>query len=61
MMPLKVVAPVKYSYRKEKKGAFRDRVHDLLRQVGLGDFASHFPCQLSGGCCNARTCAALGA
>lgn len=49
MMPLKIVAPFKHSYRKDKNGAFRDRVHDLLGQVGLKDFANHYPWQLSGG------------
>jgi NitT/TauT family transport system ATP-binding protein len=49
MMPLKIVAPFKHSYQKDKKGAFRDRVHALLAQVGLKDFADHFPWQLSGG------------
>ncbi|KUP94631.1 ABC transporter ATP-binding protein [Tritonibacter horizontis] len=49
MMPLKIVEPFKRSYRQDKKGAFRDRVHALLKQVGLGDFANHFPWQLSGG------------
>ncbi|WP_380055077.1 ABC transporter ATP-binding protein [Falsihalocynthiibacter sp. SS001] len=49
MMPLKIVAPFKSTYRKDRKGAFRDRVHKLLRQVGLQDFANHYPWQLSGG------------
>ncbi|MCR9168486.1 MULTISPECIES: ABC transporter ATP-binding protein [Marivita] len=49
LMPLKIVAPFKHTYRKDKKGAFRDRVHDLLGQVGLKDFANHYPWQLSGG------------
>ena len=49
MMPLKIVAPFKHTYRKDKKGAFRDRVHALLKQVGLKDFAGHYPWQLSGG------------
>jgi NitT/TauT family transport system ATP-binding protein len=49
MMPLKIVEPFKKSFRQDRKGAFRDRVHDLLRQVGLQDFANHFPWQLSGG------------
>jgi NitT/TauT family transport system ATP-binding protein len=49
LMPLKIVAPFKNTYRKDKKGAFRDRVHDLLGQVGLKDFANHYPWQLSGG------------
>ena len=49
MMPLKIVAPFKHTYRKDKKGAFRDRVHALLKQVGLQEFAGHYPWQLSGG------------
>ena len=49
MMPLKIVEPFKRTYRQDKKGAFRDRVHDLLKQVGLDGFANHFPWQLSGG------------
>jgi NitT/TauT family transport system ATP-binding protein len=49
MMPLKIVAPFKSTYRQDRKGAFRDRVHALLGQVGLKDFANHYPWQLSGG------------
>lgn len=49
MMPLKIVDPFKRTYRQDKKGAFRDRVHDLLSQVGLDGFANHYPWQLSGG------------
>ncbi|MDG4647340.1 ABC transporter ATP-binding protein [Roseibacterium sp. SDUM158017] len=49
MMPLKIVDPFKRTFRKDRKGAFRDRVHDLLAQVGLKDFAGHYPWQLSGG------------
>ena len=49
MMPLKIVQPFKATFRQDRKGAFRDRVHKLLRQVGLQDFADHFPWQLSGG------------
>lgn len=49
MMPLKIVEPFKQTYRQDKKGAFRDRVHALLAQVGLKDFANHYPWQLSGG------------
>lgn len=49
MMPLKIVAPFKHSFRQDKKGAFRDRVHALLKQVGLEGFANHYPWQLSGG------------
>lgn len=49
MMPLKIVAPFKSTFQKDKKGSYRDRVHDLLAQVGLKDFANHYPWQLSGG------------
>ncbi len=49
MVPLKIVEPFKKTFRQDKKGAFRDRVHALLRQVGLQDFATHYPWQLSGG------------
>jgi len=49
MMPLKIVSPFKQTYRKDKTGAFRDRVHALLKQVGLQGFANHYPWQLSGG------------
>ena len=49
MMPLKIVAPFKSTYRQDRNGAFRDRVHALLGQVGLKDFANHYPWQLSGG------------
>ncbi|MGB3407480.1 MAG: ABC transporter ATP-binding protein [Jannaschia sp.] len=49
MMPLKIVAPFKHTFLRDRKGAFRDRVHALLEQVGLKDFAGHYPWQLSGG------------
>jgi NitT/TauT family transport system ATP-binding protein len=49
MMPLKIVAPFKHSFRQDRKGAYRDRVHALLKQVGLDGFANHYPWQLSGG------------
>ena len=49
MMPLKIVEPFKRTFRNDRKGAYRDRVHALLRQVGLEGFASHYPWQLSGG------------
>lgn len=49
LMPLKIVAPFKHTYRQDKKGVFRERVHALLAQVGLKDFANHYPWQLSGG------------
>ncbi|MFW2590061.1 ABC transporter ATP-binding protein [Sagittula sp. SSi028] len=49
MMPLKIVEPFKHTFRQDKRGAYRDRVHTLLKQVGLSDFANHYPWQLSGG------------
>jgi NitT/TauT family transport system ATP-binding protein len=49
MLPLKIVEPFKRTFQRERTGAYRDRVHDLLEQVGLKDFAGHFPWQLSGG------------
>ncbi|MFK7868758.1 MAG: ABC transporter ATP-binding protein [Roseobacter sp.] len=49
MMPLKIVPPFKRTFRQDKKGAYRDRVHALLEQVGLTGFANHYPWQLSGG------------
>lgn len=49
MMPLKIVEPFKRTYRRDKKGGYRDRVRALLEQVGLQGFANHFPWQLSGG------------
>lgn len=49
MMPLKIVEPFKRTFRQDKKGAYRDRVHGLLEQVGLQGFANHYPWQLSGG------------
>ena len=60
MMPLKIVKPFKSTFRQDRKGAFRDRVHALLGQVGLRDFAGHFPWQLSGGMLQrANLCRAL--
>jgi NitT/TauT family transport system ATP-binding protein len=49
MMPLKIVPPFKSTFRADRRGAFRDRVHELLRAVGLEGFAGHYPWQLSGG------------
>jgi NitT/TauT family transport system ATP-binding protein len=60
MMPLKIVEPFKRTFFKDKNGAFRDRVHALLDQVGLKDFAGHYPWQLSGGMLQrANLCRAL--
>ena len=49
MMPLKIVPPFKATFRRDRTGAFRDRVHALLAAVGLEGFAGHYPWQLSGG------------
>ncbi|MFK7880221.1 ABC transporter ATP-binding protein [Roseobacter sp.] len=60
MMPLKIVKPFKETFRRDRKGAFRDRVHALLEQVGLKGFAGYFPWQLSGGMLQrANLCRAL--
>jgi NitT/TauT family transport system ATP-binding protein len=60
MLPLKIVQPFRADYRRKRKGEFRDRVHALLAQVGLRDFADHFPWQLSGGMLQrANLCRAL--
>ena len=60
MLPLKIVEPFRSQFRKERKGAFRDRAHALLAQVGLKGFASKFPWQLSGGMLQrANLCRAL--
>ncbi len=60
MLPLKIVEPFRSQFRKEKRGAFRDKAHALLAQVGLKGFASKFPWQLSGGMLQrANLCRAL--
>lgn len=60
MLPLKIVDPFKRTFQQDKTGAYRDRVHTLLAQVGLKDFAGHFPWQLSGGMLQrANLCRAL--
>ena len=60
MLPLKIVEPFKRTFQQDRKGAYRDRVHALLAQVGLKDFAGHFPWQLSGGMLQrANLCRAL--
>jgi len=60
MLPLKIVPPFKAAYRAKKNGDYRDRVDDLLRQVGLIDFADKSPWQLSGGMMQrANLCRAL--
>ncbi|MCZ8183930.1 MAG: ABC transporter ATP-binding protein [Beijerinckiaceae bacterium] len=60
MLPLKIVEPFRSQFRKEKRGAFRDKAHALLAQVGLKGFAGKFPWQLSGGMLQrANLCRAL--
>jgi NitT/TauT family transport system ATP-binding protein len=49
MMPLKIVQPYRAEFRAKRRTEFRDRVHDLLAQVGLKGFAHRYPWQLSGG------------
>ncbi len=60
MLPLKIVEPFRSRYAREKNGAFRDKAHALLAQVGLKGFASKYPWQLSGGMLQrANLCRAL--
>jgi NitT/TauT family transport system ATP-binding protein len=60
MLPLKIVQPFRSHYAREKKGAFRDKAHALLAQVGLKGFAGKYPWQLSGGMLQrANLCRAL--
>jgi NitT/TauT family transport system ATP-binding protein len=49
MLPLKIVEPFRSEFRKKRRTEYRDRVHELLAQVGLEGFANSFPWQLSGG------------
>ncbi|WP_319517705.1 ABC transporter ATP-binding protein [uncultured Martelella sp.] len=49
MMPLKIVAPYKRSFRQKRNGEYRDRAEALLKTVGLDGFGDKFPWQLSGG------------
>lgn len=60
MLPLKIVRPFRSDYHAKKKTEYRDRVHALLADVGLGKFAGHYPWQLSGGMLQrANLCRAL--
>jgi len=60
MLPLKIVQPFRRDFARKKRGEYRDRVHALLADVGLGNFAGSFPWQLSGGMLQrANLCRAL--
>jgi NitT/TauT family transport system ATP-binding protein len=60
MLPLKIVQPFRARFAREKRGAFRDKAHSLLAQVGLKGFAGKYPWQLSGGMLQrANLCRAL--
>ena len=60
MLPLKIVEPYRSQFRAKRKGEFLDKVHALLGEVGLGDFANSYPWQLSGGMLQrANLCRAL--
>ncbi|UFS75411.1 ABC transporter ATP-binding protein [Tardiphaga sp. 37S4] len=60
MLPLKIVEPFRSQYRQQRKGAFLDKAHALLTQVGLKDFGKKYPWQLSGGMLQrANLCRAL--
>jgi NitT/TauT family transport system ATP-binding protein len=48
MLPLEIVEPHKSHLRRER-GAYEDRVRDLLRSVGLDGFVGRYPWELSGG------------
>jgi NitT/TauT family transport system ATP-binding protein len=60
MLPLKIVQPYRAQFRAKRNGEFRDKVHALLDEVGLGSFARSYPWQLSGGMLQrANLCRAL--
>ena len=48
LLPLEIVRPERSQLR-EKRAEFTERAMELLRIVGLENFASHYPWQLSGG------------
>jgi NitT/TauT family transport system ATP-binding protein len=49
MLPLKIVPPFRKDFGAKRKGEFRERVEQLLNQVGLSGFGDKYPWQLSGG------------
>jgi NitT/TauT family transport system ATP-binding protein len=49
MLPLKIVQPFRASWRRKKRGEYRERAEALLAQVGLAGFGDKYPWQLSGG------------
>jgi len=49
MLPLKIVEPFRKHFRTKRKTEYRDRVEQLLQQVGLSGFGDKYPWQLSGG------------
>jgi NitT/TauT family transport system ATP-binding protein len=60
MLPLKIVEPFRSQFARLKRTDYRDKVHGLLKQVGLADFANRYPWQLSGGMLQrANLCRAL--
>ncbi len=60
MLPLKIVPPFRQNYRALRCTEYRDRVDNLLAQVGLDGFAEKYPWQLSGGMMQrANLCRAL--
>jgi len=60
MLPLKIVPPFRQEYRSLRRTEYRERVDNLLAQVGLDGFAEKYPWQLSGGMMQrANLCRAL--
>jgi NitT/TauT family transport system ATP-binding protein len=49
MLPLKIVPPFRQNFGAKRKGEYRERVEQLLKQVGLSGFGDKYPWQLSGG------------